>query len=89
MKERDVAETFAEVKRIIGKFAKNKAALETASAETRIRKDLGVSSANLVDVVLDFEEAFDVSIADDELAKINTLGDAVTILEAKLKTKAA
>ena len=76
-------DTMSEVKRIISKFAKNKAALETSSAETKIRKDLGVSSANLVDVVLDFEEAFDLSIADDELAKINTLGDAVALIDGK------
>ena len=78
-----VSDTLAKVKSIIGKFAKNKPALETAGADTKIRKDLGVSSANLVDVVLDFEEAFNLSIADDELAKINTLGDAVSLIEAK------
>jgi acyl carrier protein len=76
-------DTMTEVKRIIAKFAKNKAALETAGADTKIRKDLGVSSANLVDVVLDFEEAFNLSIADDELAKINTLGDAVALIDSK------
>ena len=78
-----MADTLAEVKRIIGKFAKNKAALETAGASADIRKDLGVSSANLVDVVLEFEDAFNTSITDDELGKINTLGDAVKLLEAK------
>ncbi len=76
-------DTLSEVKRLVTKFSKNKPALETATAETRIRRDLGVSSANLVDVVLDFEEAFDISIADDELAKIITLGDAVALIDGK------
>jgi acyl carrier protein len=80
-----VADTMAEVKRIISKFAKNKEALATATAETRIRKDLGVSSANLVDVVLELEEAFNLTIADDELTKITTLGDAVALIEDKQK----
>jgi acyl carrier protein len=80
-----VADTMAEVKRIISKFAKNKEALETAGAETRIRKDLGVSSANLVDVVLELEEAFNLTIADDELTKIITLGDGVALIEEKQK----
>lgn len=83
-----MSDTMAEVKRIISKFAKNKAALETATADTKIRKDLGVSSANLVDVVLDFEEAFDLTIADDELARINTLGDAVAMIDSKRAAKA-
>ncbi len=84
-----MSDTLAEVKRIISKFAKNKAALETATAETRIRQDLGVSSANLVDVVLEFEEAFNLTIADDELAKIVTLGDAVKLIEEKRAKSAA
>ncbi len=82
-----MADTMTDVKKIISKFAKNKPALETATAETKIRKDLGVSSANLVDVVLEFEEAFNLSIADDELAKINTLGDAVALIDAKKNGK--
>ena len=76
-------ETLAQVKQILTKFAKDKAALETAGEEARIRKDLGVSSANLVDVLLDFEEKFNISISDDELGQIHTLGDAVRIIEAK------
>jgi acyl carrier protein len=71
----------ADVKKVIGKFAKNKGALETATAATSIRKDLGVSSANLVDVVLDFEEVFSISISDAELSTVNTLGDAVALIE--------
>ncbi len=79
----------AQVLKIVGRFAKNKAAVETATAETRIRKDLGVSSANLVDIVLDMEEAFDVSIGDDELATIATVGDAVAAIESKKNAAAA
>jgi acyl carrier protein len=78
-----VSETLAEVKKILSRFAKNKAALETAEATTRIRKDLGVSSANLVDVLLEMEEAFNISISDSELGQIETMGDAVRIIEGK------
>ena len=78
-----MSETLASVKKILAKFAKNKAALETATEAAHIRKDLGVSSANLVDVLLEFEEAFDISISDSELEKIQTLGDAVAIIESK------
>lgn len=76
-------ETIDEVKKILGKFARNKPALETAGPPARIRKDLGVSSANLVDVLLEFEDAFGISISDEELGKIETLGDAVSIIDSK------
>lgn len=81
-------DTFSEVKRIIGKFAKNKEVLEAATAATHIQKDLGVSSMNLVDVVLEFEEAFNISIADEELVKISTLGEAVALIEGKKQVAA-
>jgi len=84
-----MSDVLGEVKRIVGRFAKNKAALEKATAETRIRKDLEVSSANLVDIVLEFEEAFNLTISDDELTKIVTLGDAVAMIEQKKKAAAA
>jgi acyl carrier protein len=78
----------ADVKKILARFAKNQEALAKATANTRIRTDLGVSSANLVDVVLEFEEEFDLSIDDDELTKINTFGDAIALIEQKKQKKA-
>jgi acyl carrier protein len=78
-----VSDVLPEVKKILHRFAKNKPALETAGPEARIRDDLGVSSANLVDVLLEFEEKFNISITDDELEQIETLGDAVRIIEKK------
>lgn len=76
-------DTLSEVKKILGKFAKDKPALEAAGPSARIRDDLGVSSANLVDVLLSMEETFDISIADEELEGLETLGDAVKVIEAK------
>lgn len=80
-----MSETMTEVKKIISRFAKNKEALEQATGETRIQKDLGVSSMNLVDIVLEFEAEFDISIADEDLANIVTLGNAVDLIESKKK----
>jgi acyl carrier protein len=76
-----MSQVLDDVKGVVGKFAKNKAALGSAGAETKIRSELGVSSANLVDMVLEFEERFNVSISDDELGKVTTLGDAVSLIE--------
>lgn len=78
-----MTDTTADVKRILGKFAKNKAALEKGVPASRIREDFGVSSANLVDVLLEFEDAFNITITDDELEGINTLGDAVSLIDGK------
>lgn len=83
-----MADTLSEVKRLIKKYAKNQDALAEAGLESDIRKDLGVSSANLVDIVLDFESNFDLTVEDEELEGINTLGDAVRLIDGKLAAKA-
>jgi acyl carrier protein len=77
-------EIFAKVMDIIGRYAKNKEALEGASEETDILQDLQVNSARLVDVILDFEDEFDIEVADEDADSVNKVGDAVTLIQAKL-----
>lgn len=73
-------EAFAKVVAIIGPFAKNAEALKSATAETKILTDLGVNSARLVDIILDFEDDFNISVSDEAADKIQTLGDAVDMI---------
>jgi acyl carrier protein len=77
-------EIFAKVMEIIGRYAKNKEALEGASEETNILEDLKVNSARLVDVILDFEDEFDIEVADEDADAVNVVGDAVALIEEKI-----
>ena len=45
--------------------------------------DLGADSLDTVELVMAFEEAFDVEIQDDKAETILTVGDAISHLEAK------
>ncbi len=74
-------EVFNSVVSIISKHAKNQDALKNLTMETNILNDLQVNSARLVDIVLDFEDTFDLEISDDEADKIATIGDAVRLVE--------
>jgi len=47
--------------------------------------DLGADSLDLVELVMAFEEAFDLNIPDDDSAKILTVKDAIDYIEAKAK----
>ncbi|MEK6253115.1 MAG: phosphopantetheine-binding protein [Gemmatimonadales bacterium] len=69
---------------IIGRYAKDKAAIDGATEDTNILEDLKVNSARLVDVILDFEDEFDIEVDDEDADAVNTVGDAVTLIEAKL-----
>jgi len=46
--------------------------------------DLGADSLDTVELVMAFEEEFDVEIPDDVAEKIKTVGDAVKMIEEKL-----
>ena len=77
-------EIFAKVIEIVRPFAKDKDALDTAKDDTNILDDLMVNSARLVDVILEFEDEFDIEVEDEDADSVNTIGDAVNLIEAKL-----
>ncbi len=77
-------EVFEKVVKILTPYVKNQGALDKVSMETHILDELKVNSARLVDVVLEFEDAFDIEIADDDVDAVETVGNAVTLIGAKL-----
>lgn len=81
MSETDV---MAKVVGILTPHAKNGDALARIGPDTHILDDLKVNSARLVDVVLAFEDEFGIEIADDDVDAVNTVGDAVRLISAKL-----
>jgi acyl carrier protein len=63
---------------------KNQEALDSVSLSTHILDELKVNSARLVDVVLEFEDAFDIEIADEDVDSVETVGNAVELIASKL-----
>jgi acyl carrier protein len=47
--------------------------------------DLGADSLDIVELVMAFEEAFDIDIPDEDAEKIATVKDAIDYIEAKKK----
>ena len=78
------AEVFDRVVKILTPWVKNNEALESVAMDTNILDDLKVNSARLVDVVIAFEDDFDIEIADEDVDSVNTVGDAVTLIVGKL-----
>ncbi len=71
----DGRDVLAEVKKII----KEQLDVEEADikSESSFIDDLGADSLGLVELVLAFEEAFEIDIPDEETEKIRTVQDAV------------
>jgi len=50
--------------------------------EARMIEDLGADSANLMMLIMDLETEFDLTVEDDALANIKTIGDIVSYIES-------
>ncbi len=53
--------------------------------EASFTKDLGADSLDTVELIMEFEKEFDITIEDNEAEKIQTVGDVVSFLEANNK----
>jgi acyl carrier protein len=56
---------------------------EECVAEASFIEDLGADSLDLVELIMEMEEIFDVQIADNELEKIRTIQDVLDYLKSK------
>ena len=79
------SQVFEKVVEILTPYAKNAEAVASVGLDTKILDDLQVNSARLVDVVLSFEDTFSIEIADEDVDKVNTVGDAVGLICGKLQ----
>ena len=48
-------------------------------------KDLGADSLDTVELIMEFEKAFDIQIPDEDAEKITTVGDAIKYIEEHKK----
>jgi acyl carrier protein len=57
------------------------------TADANLVKDLGIDSLDYAEIVMDFEQTFDIKIPDDDAEKLSTVGSAVQYIEEKLSKK--
>jgi acyl carrier protein len=78
-------EIIERIKIIIKPFTKETEAFDNLSESTDFINDLKINSANLVDIVLDIEDAFQVVIDDQSMEKMLDVKSAIAIIESKLQ----
>ncbi len=54
---------------------------EEVTLEASLQDDLGADSLDAVELNMAFEDAFDISIPDEEMAEMKTVGDVVDYIE--------
>ncbi len=56
--------------------------------QARFKEDLEADSLDLVELVMGLEERFDISVPEEDLENVGTVGQAVDLVLAKLAAKA-
>ena len=59
---------------------------EEVTAASSFQDDLGADSLDVVELVMAFEDEFQIEIPDDEVGAIKTVGDAVDYISKKLSS---
>ena len=54
------------------------------TSEANFIQDLGADSLDTVELIMEFEKEFDVSIPDEQAEKITTVGEAIGYLEGQI-----
>jgi len=68
---------------IVKPYIQNEEAFKNISEDTDFMNDLEINSANLVDIVLDVEDEFNIMIDNDSMDKMLTIKSVVEIIKEK------
>lgn len=79
-------ELIESLKKIVAPYIQDEEAFKNLTEETDFINDLKINSANLVDVVLDVEDEFDIEIDNDSMEQMLSVKAALDIIENKLAT---
>lgn len=84
----DKQEIITGLREIISLYSEEREALENITEQTDFIADLKINSANLVDIVLDIEEKFNILIDNDSMARMLNVKATVDVIESKLAESA-
>ena len=77
-------ELINKLRAIVKPYIQDEEAFKNLDENTDFINDLKINSANLVDVVLDVEDEFDIEIDNDSMEKMLDVKSAMEIIEEKL-----
>jgi len=77
------ATTMTTIEEIISRFAPKGKVKRPLTRETRLIEDLGIDSPRMIDIVLEVEDRFLVSLEDVDVQNTATVGDFLDLLESR------
>ncbi|MBV7269047.1 acyl carrier protein [Winogradskyella luteola] len=74
----------AKLKAIVAPYIQDEEAFKNLSEDTDFVKDLKINSANLVDIILDIEDEFDIRLENEDMEQMLDVKSAMNIVTSKL-----
>ncbi len=78
------AARYQKLKEIVTIYLPEDVAVDMITEESHFINELNINSANLVDIVLDVEDAFDILLENEDMDQMQTVKDALAIIDTKL-----
>ncbi|AIY14518.1 phosphopantetheine-binding protein [Cellulophaga baltica] len=83
----ETEERYQKLKEIITIYLPEDVAISELTNESHFINELNINSANLVDIVLDVEDAFDITLENEDMDQMLTVNNALQIIQNKLDAK--
>ncbi len=80
-------EKYQKLKDIIKIYLPEDVNIIDVKEDSNFISELNINSANLVDIVLDVEDAFDIRLENEDMDEMQTVANALRIIETKLSEK--
>ena len=77
-------ELITSLQKIVKPYVQDQEAFKNLSEETDFINDLKINSANLVDIILDVEDEFNIEIDNDSMEKMLSVKATVDIIQTKI-----
>jgi acyl carrier protein len=76
---------YTKLETIVAAYLPEDVSKENINFQSDLTRELNINSSHLVDIILDVEDAFDIALSNDDMEKIRTVDDVVSIILNKQK----
>ena len=83
----DKSQMISELKEIVKPYIQDEEAFENLHEDTNFITDLKINSANLIDVILDVEDKYDIELDNDSMDKMVSVKAALEVINTKISEK--
>ena len=83
----DKTQMISELKEIVKPYIQDEEAFENLHEDTNFITDLKINSANLIDVILDVEDKYDIELDNESMDKMLSVKAALEVINTKISEK--